>query len=298
VPAFFFASGLFATGERQHTPLQFVISRAKSILIPYCGFAVINCLVYLLYNRQNLSDFWQILLSFVQGRRNQIYAAAMWFLPCIFIVACLYELAMKKIKNPKLLLLVSICISIAAKLFWEEPVTVFSFNVALRYLAYYALGDYIRQVSNTQKKKVQYGIALGVVPSVICVGLLMMKGGTAVTLLGTGTLQVTIMNVICTLSGIEIIYLCALLLCKIPLVCQMGQYTVVYCGMETVARALIPSLLSLVGIGFSPAKMSTVILYNGLLFLFIYFIFVIPIQKFCPILAGKQRGFKERKICI
>lgn len=82
MPFFFIISGVMTNWDKYGSK-QFVIHKAKTLMIPFCIYSFCNILIYNLYGELSLSEFAMHLLQ----RGWEGYA--LWFVPILFLGLCL-----------------------------------------------------------------------------------------------------------------------------------------------------------------------------------------------------------------
>jgi acyltransferase len=102
VPIFFFLSG-FLHREWKYTSIRHLIRvRARTLLVPYFLFALLNAGVWLGFHRSVLSQGWKAVLlplagQIVAGRRTDEdpYLIPYWFILCLFLTEVIYSLLVR-----------------------------------------------------------------------------------------------------------------------------------------------------------------------------------------------------------
>ena len=151
VQMFFLLSGMFANCEK-YTLGAYIKRQAKALLLPYYAFSAINVVFHYVFNRGiSTAELKQICINILLAKRNHMLVAAMWFLPCLFLVSVVYKLLTMAVKNKKLLLALCFVASAFAKVHMQEPILPFTANQAARFVFYFAAGSmiypYIRDLS-------------------------------------------------------------------------------------------------------------------------------------------------------
>lgn len=153
-PLFFFVSGCsFDRGK--YSFRQFLRRKIRTIVIPYLVFATISFLFWLLVVR-NLSIRGQaraidpskaligVLYGVNSGEWKLPMNAALWFLPCLFVV----EMVFYFVRNRLLLVVFAILGCLAAFLPFRLP---WSADVALIGIVYYGLGYFYKDARVSHK---------------------------------------------------------------------------------------------------------------------------------------------------
>lgn len=98
MPLFFFISGMLFRKDKYTSLRQFIIVRAKRLLIPYFIYSVVTWAVWAVFRylrHDEVASFWKPLLQtfFAQGSGEfMVHNSALWFVPCLFAVEILYYL--------------------------------------------------------------------------------------------------------------------------------------------------------------------------------------------------------------
>jgi len=96
MPMFFFITGYFYKTKSMST-LEYVIKKAKSLIVPYISFAIFHSVFYIiLYKSFSIQFLYHILLINTDGMP---ITGALWFLTALFFVDILYYLLDKYLKD-------------------------------------------------------------------------------------------------------------------------------------------------------------------------------------------------------
>lgn len=126
--ALFFVSGW--TFNPKSTFKQFVSGKAKTLLIPYISFGIINSLLAYLADGDPLIVRFQGLLLSRAGYNDDL-----WYIACLFVIEMLFYWIARKVKNINVQFIVSLCISIISYIYILN-VLAFGFHGRLSRLAY------------------------------------------------------------------------------------------------------------------------------------------------------------------
>lgn len=302
VALFFFVSGMMSLSANRFSATEYIKRQSVRLLMPYAVFAVINTVFYFIFNRHiGIGGMADILVTFALGKRNTLVCAPMWFLPCLFIVCAVYRLIREFLKNDTAVLALCFVISAVAKMFFEEPVMVWSANHAFKYLIYYAIGaavfPYIKNISIKQIfadklwKKVAFAvfvvIALWYSYRLYTNNLLIVP-----TSLAAACLMVFVNAIIMIMLCIAI----ALLLHWFKPLAIIGQNTMGFCLGESISRALLNTAMAVTGFGFAPDSVLKVIVYNFLAMAVSFVVIIIPLNHLCPQLLGKTKKVRKETV--
>lgn len=288
VPAFFFLSGLFAHKDMAVPFTACLARKAKSLLLPYLVFAALNVVVYALLAKPAGGQAAQMALDFLLGRRNHLYAAAMWFIPALFTMALLYRLAFGRLNNRLLRVGVCLLVSAVARLLLDEPMLPLGINQSLRFVCYYALGDWaaLHLVESTKWLEGRSAKVLLAAGGCLCVA-----GAAAFVVWQHYNLQSLCIPVafLAGCCGCAAAIFLGWPAGRLPFMRVAGAYSMVFCCAETMVRSLVPWALALFGWGYTPDTVPETLGYHGVIMCIIYIVIVLPVRRFAPWLAGKPR---------
>lgn len=295
VPVFVFASGVFATKHKDMPMKDFILRRAKQILLPYFALGILNILIRAFVLRPELGEIIRWGKELVRGQRDHLFATAMWFLPCIFGMTVVYHLLQKLLKNKWSLLAVCTVISIIIRFNIEGSQWWFSFDSALRYLFYYALAahtmPYIEAFSfqklSTVKKVLflvgtgfafllfasYYQFGRGYIPSLFHVELPFY--GQIVEL------------IIFALVGIYCILIISKILGNVTGLQNLGKASLVLCAAEMPTKLLVPIAFEAVGLSMQYTSSAHNAVCCIIFLLAGYYGMAKPIEKYFPVILGK-----------
>lgn len=293
VQIFFFISGIFVFGSRYTLP-QYIGKQAQALLLPYGIFALINIAFHFAFNPSTpLNQLVGFGINFILARRNEVMVAAMWFLPCLFIASIIYKSLVLLLKKQKYIVPVCFVISAVFKLWFEDPVYIFSVNQGLKYLIYIALGGlfapYIKNINYESWLKLtakQRAVAIFAFTVILNYIYLLYKRGYVFWPQAIWALSVVyfINVVVCILFFMVI----ALILSKMKVVRAVGQNTLGFCCLENINRALLNTAMAVVGFGFVPnSEIKAMAHIIGSMC--VGSVIIMIINKICPQLLGKKR---------
>ena len=151
VELFFFISGFFACKKSDAGFRDFVFRRFCQLIIPYAFFLVLYFIPMSLDTQMYHPNFPKCLLQGILGMRDRIFAASLWFFPCLFVLSvlysALYRFASRRFANHanRFLIAVSILLYIAGTLtqpivLQENAGDLWGVNAACRYMIFFASG--------------------------------------------------------------------------------------------------------------------------------------------------------------
>lgn len=257
VPLFFFISGAMEVFTKPDISFaEYSLKKFKTIVLPYFFFGFISIVLIFLSGSATLAKISETALQYLLGIRNQLFAPALWFLPCLFVISLLFFGCKKIFKNRWVLLLLGLgALVISETLLPHRPVVqpswFWNVDSALYYFFYFTLGHalfpYMRQLlsSKSNLARLSFGISAILVSlyagtlilgkDVLAAGLKFIPGsGPFVLVLGS-------------LSLIWFNVFLAQLLSSISLFKQLGRDTLYLCGSEQIIRHLVPPCLQFLG---------------------------------------------------
>ena len=293
VQIFFFISGMFAFSARYSLP-QYIKKQVQSLLLPYAVFAVVNIIFHFIFNPSTpLNELAGYVVNFILARRNNVMVAAMWFLPCLFFASIVYKMLAALLKRQRYIVPVCFVISAVFKLWFEDPVYIFSINQGFKYLIYIALGGllapYIKSInydSWSKLSKKQQVAALLVFMVIIQYIVLLYKRGYVFWPQAIWALSlVYFINVVVCIIFVMV---WALALSKIKPIVWIGQNTLGFCCLENINRALLNTAMAVVGFGFVPDN-EIKALVHVLASMCIGSVIIFAVNKVCPQIMGKKK---------
>lgn len=258
VPLFFFAGGLTAGSGHSWPFGQFVLLKAQRILWPYFLFGGLSIAVKLVsVENAVLGDVIGWGKQLVWGMRNHLFAPALWFLPCYFLLNVFYEFLYRYLPGKKPVFIAVCCvISGTTRLLVDEPLLPWGADYALRYLFYYMAGELLAEpLEKLRCGKAKRGVFLAVGVTVLlsaayCLvnylyGRGYLPGLFHITLAYPG--QVAELFAM-ALTGIVCLTALAMALANLPVLQAIGQCTLVLCCTETITKTLVPALFEAIGL--------------------------------------------------
>lgn len=263
VPLFFLLSGFFAESSYNKNFKQNITNKIKTILIPYAFFCAIN-IAFILVNTPTAKPgyIYLLLRQGLFGIRNQLFAGALWFLPCLFIVTIVYGVVVKVCqsiskKHWRLYsLITAVALFILCRLFMRPPSLPFGIDSAMDYIIYYAIGTtifpFLKNLSFSSfgfLKRTIWSIL-----SILCLAIVVfiyLEGPAYLTypiIINLPLLFQWFVPVIVSLIMIFCVYIVAKAVCTIPLINKMGKETLLYCGTEQIVSKLFLSAIGVLGL--------------------------------------------------
>jgi len=299
IQLFFFVSGCFAvhTVEKQ-TLLQYTKKQIKHLLFPYFIFSILNIIMIAIQENRGIMDILPLCKQMVFGIRNQLFAPALWFLPCLFVVSIFFGILLKVLKKPGVVLLISFVIyGAAANLMsfdaTETPRWFFNVDSAFYYLFFFALGaftfDYISQLkiddwmSQYRRNKILTIVGTAFFSTIIIVTTALTFFGrqdyfTIYPIFSMIPFCTWIYPVFIALSIIIFHIGIAMWLQRVPFLSRLGKNTLAFCGNENILKTLVPCVLSLLGLSIQIASPLHAYLYAFILLIIGNYV-MIPIEK-------------------
>jgi acyltransferase len=162
MPLFFFISGYLFSTKKYATFKEFLVSKAKTLLIPYISFSIIALIALKILVHQSI-DVTSFIKAFVMSKRNEIYYNdPLWFLTALFTIEVIYYLFDKYVKRRYVVMTVAILVSYYSFLIFNPlagtHVLPWSLDQSLYYLIYFGIGYFIKttipQKNNVKKSYV------------------------------------------------------------------------------------------------------------------------------------------------
>ena len=141
LPAFFLVAGFLFNIEKFNNIWQFIMHRAKQLLVPYFFFFIFFYVVWLLFGREMAGDteipLTAPIMEFVTGRPETI-CAPMWFVVCLFSIQVIYYL-LNRIFPSKLVFTITCLMPVLSLVIPYR--SYFMLNAAFLYIPFYAFAN-------------------------------------------------------------------------------------------------------------------------------------------------------------
>lgn len=229
IPLYFFLSGLTFRRGKFVSFGVFVKHRAKTLLLPYVIFSVLTWLIWALYNTIIHADvsYWFPLLQTIiaQGSGDfLVHNVPLWFIPCLFVIECLYYFIDKLPTYLNVLVCVACALfgvwMIAGSMSHVMTLLPWSMESAFAAIIFYCAGNVLTKKQSLQniETKVLSKKWLAIVAIIIVTPILVLSShwnghvSLGSDLLGESPLFFYINAFI----GITSVFLFSILLCSIP----------------------------------------------------------------------------------
>lgn len=269
VPLFFFISGFFNKDVHELTFIKYLVKQLKNILLPYFVFCILNIVWIMIDKNEDTAYLYKLLLQALNGNRVDIFAPALWFLPCLFITKMMFYILNKTIKNIWIILAIAMLISVAR--LYIHPIEFFSISSAFGYLRYYVIGS----IALPYLKKAHSLLSINSVffiLSFLISGFVYFKGNQDFLSNFKHTISFEAVSMIITLFQIFFWTSFAKFLDNYDFLQKIGRNTLYLCGTESLNKAIVYNLLSLMNLNFQITSP-----FTGYVFCIILFIMSLKI---------------------
>ncbi|WP_418443456.1 acyltransferase family protein [Blautia sp.] len=149
MPIWFFISGWFFKVKENEKIGKLIIKYAKSLLVPYVIWGILQYPIWLLLCRTPEDDIWEPLRNLFWMNTNLIMpiAGALWFLTCLFFAQVFFSILLRKIKNTLIIIMIVVFISTCG-CYWNRFASFrlpWALDTAFVALGFVALGYYLHQ---------------------------------------------------------------------------------------------------------------------------------------------------------
>lgn len=305
VPFFFLLSGCMNTYDREEHFGKYIWKRAKRILFPFYGFALVS-IPPRLYSEgrqqmfQNLTEYLgQILLGAV---RNRFFALSLWFLTCLFVIEILFK-AVKYVKYKWAIMAIGmICFGIASYVLDPSPVLdprlPYNADSALYYILFFAIGyvayPYLIELfkADSRTKKIAFAVLYAVT---LAYSLSVFVGADLLAPPYINSYNVLVwMNVVRALLIGMAVLMTSRLLVKVPQLAHMGRKTLFLCGNEYIIKWLVPGVCGKLGYEIRLFHPLVAFLYAVFLIVLCVYV-VIPVEEWMLRFAAEKIFFRKPK---
>lgn len=288
VQLFFFASGCAeALVKRRQSIGQTIIRKAKSILLPYYLFAFLSFVIMLLITHPDGSTVWRLFKQCLFGIREQLFAAPLWFLPCLFVVSVAFAFLKKYVKKPGFLFGITLLLYASTETIFPyrpkvAPRWIWSMDCALHYGVYYGMGYIgfakLRNLIESKDAKTRRLRNMGaVLVWAYAIALFFAREQ-----MNMWWKDVPILSLAMPLCNAMLLILAnaflAPFVARVPLCCRLGENTLWLCGNEWILKTLVPLALGVVGIHMTIPYPAVAYLYTACLLVFGAYT-VVPLEK-------------------
>lgn len=300
VPLFFFLSGCMNSYDKEDDIVKFIKKKFKSIMIPFFCFSIFSLIIYAIFNNWDIELIKaQIIIIFRGNIRNTYFAAALWFLSCLFLMEIIFK-AFKIFKKKWVIFLLCLILFIVSEVFISprpiaEPHWIYNLDSTFYYIVFYAIGYIIypfilKLFKLDTKKKRKYFIVSSIIFTIYAVLVFfdldyLKKFLTLIPIIRVLTPIFTALLLI----GFNLIL--SRLLSEINLFNLIGSNSLYLCGNEFIIKLITSSLIELVGLKLSLPSPIHVYLYTMFLLIFSIKI-IIPAEKKLISLISKELKIK------
>lgn len=292
VPLFFFLSGCV---ENYNTKSFFENIKAKfiSLVIPFFFFGLLVIIVDVLTTNSPENILPSVVVLLKGGIRNDISLAnGLWFLPCLFVIECLFSL-IKQMKYKTLILGACFLSHLGASyLITPSPIVdphwLWNIDSALYYIIFYCLGWLLYSPLNhffTLQSKKMYFILFDFLT--LYSGLLFLGKDLLIGLTHLSSFFAFIENIFSILFLILWVVFLSILFQDRLLFQNLGKSSLYLCGNEYIIKFLMSTLLSILGLSLKLQTPFEVLIYSFILTLLVVR-FIVPIEK--PLLSNLQKN--------
>lgn len=289
VPLFFFAAGCAENFHGDRKLLTTIKKTFLDIILPWAFFALLSLVVYAIAYNASAGTVYENILIVLSGTiRNKFFAASLWFLTCMAVVRILFAV-IRKVRFQWLIFAICMAVFGYVELAMSPhptyiPSMFFNFDSALYYMVYYAIGyvsfPFINRLLDTDAiwKK-----------CAVVISFLLSTGYAACIFFGKTFIRDFFYTIpvvdffVPIISALVIIWMyCVLakLFENVGLFNKVGQNTLYLCGNEYIIKSIVPSVLSIFGLGIDMRTPLVVYIYSILLIALVTR-YLAPIEKKC-----------------
>ncbi|MEG0019345.1 MAG: acyltransferase [Oscillospiraceae bacterium] len=300
VHCFFFASGLTCASGLNKPFKEFLVIKAKRLILPYLSFGLLNiATIFLTDNPADVKSVVFYLRQLLYGNRVRSFAATLWFFPCLFFMSIFYYLVAKAVKGRWTRLLVCVAISFTFRLFSEGNVLPWGVDNAVRFLIYYAAGDAFsaslsKLANDTSLFFKKPWVALLSILSITLAYFQYQFGLTYfIDRLGIpqSYMVLALLGCFYAFNGIFLTAMASIALRNVKSLQTVGRETLLICGLQKPVDRLVACTFSLFGLTMSTATQANCIVLAAI-FLFVSVKLAKPIHEYFPHLIGEKSGEK------
>ncbi len=261
VALFFLASGFFAPHTEQQAFWPFLKKKFCAIVLPYFAFSAINVVVNVLTWGCSFTEFVDLVVAVFMGVRTKTAAAALWFLPCLFVISIGHYLLKKLLRWEWLVVLVGLGFYVATEIGIPyrpvgEPRMFFGIDSAMCYILYYALGaalfPYLKDFHFRSLKPWAKALFWAVTLACAFVACVVYFKGPSFPIDALPFELPRAISVFYSaglaLSLVFLNFIGAKLLAHVHAFTEIGRNTLILCGTENIMKEILAALVSLTGL--------------------------------------------------
>lgn len=207
-----------------------------------------------MYNNYDYEHVKELAFQILPGIRNQIFAASLWFLPCLFVMIIMHSFIQLILKNKNAVFTLCVVIFFAASVLkiGFKPNLFFNVDSALRYIVYYALGAYLSGYIKAHNT-CPHNIAIK--STIYIVSILSIVLFTYVYFFGASSLYSELkgeyLKIFSSFIITVMLFIPNILIAmriKIRQIILIGQSTLVLCGTEQMLKTFVYSFFKMFGL--------------------------------------------------
>lgn len=289
VPLFFFAAGCAENFHADRKLLTTVKKTFLDIILPWAFFALLSLVIYAIEQNASAKTTYENFLIVLNGTiRNKFFAASLWFLTCMAVVRVLFAV-IRKVRFRWLILAICMALFGYVELAMSPhptyiPSMFFNFDSALYYLIFYALGyvsfPFINKLLDADAVWKRIAVVISFLVSTGYAACLFFGKTFIRDFLYTIPVVEFFMPIINAMVIIWMYCVLAKLFENVELFSKVGQNTLYLCGNEYIIKSIVPSVLSIFGLGINMRTPLVVYIYSILLIALVIR-YLAPIEKKC-----------------
>lgn len=153
MPLFFLISGYLFSYKKYKSLNEFIIAKAKTLLVPYLIFSLIS--IFIMFMRSGAGGItetfsWaQCFREMILSKRNVIsYNGSLWFLTSLFTVEILFYILTKYVKKDIIITLVVLLLGYIGCTILQAPASAhtlpWSLDASMYYIVFFAVGYFMK----------------------------------------------------------------------------------------------------------------------------------------------------------
>lgn len=298
MPLFFFVSG-YLFNNSNYSFKNYTVKRAKSLIIPYLLFGVINYIFWiilvrinLLKTNDNLYDPIKYLLT-INTTTHLPIANALWFLTCLFIVEIIFFILVKHIKDNNITLSIILIIFSLIGYFYPLITNIrlyWGIDVACTAIVFYGFGYLFKKNKNIINCFYEPKIYTIILLFVISITFELLNGHVALMII---TYNNYFYYYISAFASIFMYMMISIYLYNIRFVSDLKIYKIfLYIGKNTISILAFNQLLIVVLLKITktiPINISIKEIINSTLIIVVLIPISYFLNKYCPIIVGKSK---------
>ncbi len=286
VPMLFFVLGGYEALYKEIMPFKkILVVKIKATVVPYFVYSLLSLGVHYLNQETDIAPILASLKQIFLGIRHQLFAPALWFPLCLFIINLLFWTLRRYVRNRWVILGITfLSFLVATQLLpnnpLENPSWVWNIDSALYYIFYHGIGfvayETINKLMHSRDKRMQYILTF----SWLLAGIYAFSIFFGRHYLVDATAQIPVLKDLAPVFNVLVITWFNLGLAKFFIGIRqfeaIGENTLRHCGNEFIVKSIFTQGTALLGLNLVIPTPMAALVFTFVLLLFSQHVLVPP----------------------